>query len=49
MDFSASHAGFVVMSYALSAACLVGLTTYILLRDRKLAKLAKSRGEVEPS
>jgi heme exporter protein CcmD len=36
MDFSANHIGFVIASYALSFACIGGLITLVLLRDRKL-------------
>lgn len=36
MDFSASHIGFVIASYALSAALIGGLVARVVLRDRKL-------------
>jgi len=36
MDFSANHIGFVIASYALTLVFLAGLTTSILLRDRRL-------------
>lgn len=36
MDFSASHIGFVIASYALSVAFIGGLIALVLLRDRKL-------------
>ena len=36
MDFSASHIGFVIASYALTFLCLAGLTASILLKDRRL-------------
>ena len=36
MDLAASHIGFVVSSYALSAIFLLGLTIYVIARDRKL-------------
>ena len=36
MDFSASHAGFVIASYGLSLAVLGFLTVSTLLRDRRL-------------
>ena len=36
MDFSAAHIGFVVASYALSAIFLLGLTIYVVARDRRL-------------
>jgi heme exporter protein CcmD len=36
MDFSANHIGFVIASYALSAAFIGGLIISILLKDRRL-------------
>ncbi|MCA3555915.1 heme exporter protein CcmD [Aestuariivirga sp.] len=36
MDFSASHVGFVIASYALSLVFLAGLIIATLRRDRKL-------------
>jgi heme exporter protein CcmD len=36
MDFSATHIGFVIASYALSFVFLAGLIVSTLLRDRKL-------------
>ncbi len=42
MDFSAPHMGFVIASYGLSALLIVGLTLYVVLRDRRLrAEVAK--------
>jgi heme exporter protein CcmD len=45
MDFNAVHAGFVELSYALSAVFLVGLVVYVLGRDRALAKKVRSLKE----
>lgn len=36
MDFTASHIGFVIASYGISAAFIGGLILQVLLRDRKL-------------
>lgn len=36
MDFSASHAGFVIASYAVSLFFILVLTVYVLARDRRL-------------
>lgn len=36
MDFSANHIGFVLASYALTAAFVGGLILRILVKDRKL-------------
>jgi heme exporter protein D len=36
MDFSAPHMGFVIASYGLSALLIVGLTLWIVVRDRRL-------------
>ena len=36
MDFGAPHLGFVVASYALSAVLILGLSAYILFKDRRL-------------
>jgi heme exporter protein CcmD len=41
MDFSASHIGFVIASYAMSFVFIFGLTIYILARDRKLRSEAE--------
>jgi heme exporter protein CcmD len=38
MDFSAPHIDFVIIAYALSGVCLIGLLAYIFWRDRALAK-----------
>jgi heme exporter protein CcmD len=38
MDFSASHAAFVIAAYAVSFAGLAVLALLILLRDRKLKR-----------
>jgi heme exporter protein CcmD len=35
MDWTAAHAGFVLVSYVLSAICLAALVTYIFARDRR--------------
>ena len=47
MDFTAPHSGFVIASYGLSALLIVGLTLFIVVRDRKVradaAKLDKDR------
>jgi hypothetical protein len=45
MDFSAAHAGFVIVSYALSGFCLISLCLYIFARDRSLANQVKSLNE----
>jgi heme exporter protein CcmD len=45
MDFSAAHAGYVIVSYALSAVGLIGLSVYIFWRDRNLARQVKSLNE----
>jgi heme exporter protein CcmD len=45
MDFSAAHTGYVIVSYALSAFCLVGLCAYIFRQDRNLAKQLKTLNE----
>jgi heme exporter protein D len=36
MDFAAAHIGFVVASYGISFACILGLAAYVVARDRKL-------------
>jgi heme exporter protein CcmD len=36
MDFSASHIGFVIASYALTFVCLAALVLSILMKDRRL-------------
>jgi heme exporter protein CcmD len=38
IDFAASHIGFVIASYALSAVVLVSLCIWVVVRDRKLAR-----------
>lgn len=38
MDFSAPHAGLVIISYLVSAICLVGLCLVTIRRDRALTK-----------
>lgn len=52
MDFTAPHMGFVIASYGLSALLIVGLTLYVVLRDRRLraeaAKLDKKRRWNDP-
>jgi heme exporter protein CcmD len=45
MDFSASHASFVFVSYALTAACLLALCVYIFGRDRSMAQKLKRLNE----
>jgi heme exporter protein CcmD len=45
MDFSAPHAGFTLAAYLVSAAALLGLALYILLKGRKLRK--KIAGQIE--
>jgi heme exporter protein CcmD len=45
MDFSAAHVGYVILCYALSALCLIGLSAYIFWRDRSLAKQVKPMTE----
>ena len=39
MDWTASHAGFVVASYAMSIVFLAGLIIYIFNRDARVRKL----------
>ncbi len=39
MDWSASHSGFVIASYAISAVFIAGLVIYIRMRDRHFKKL----------
>ncbi len=41
MDFSASHIGFVIASYAMSLIFIGILTIYILIKDRKLRSEAE--------
>jgi heme exporter protein CcmD len=36
MDLSANHLGYVVASYGLSAIFILGLTIYVIARDRRL-------------
>lgn len=36
MDLTADHLGFVAASYGLSAIFIIGLTIYVLARDRRL-------------
>jgi heme exporter protein CcmD len=36
MDFSASHIGFVLAAYALTAVLVAGLIIHVILRDRRL-------------
>ena len=36
MDLSAPHMGYVIGAYALSAILIIGLTVYVLARDRGL-------------
>jgi len=47
MDWNASHAGFVVASYAMSIVFLAGLIIYIFNRDararKKLAQFEKTK------
>jgi heme exporter protein CcmD len=38
MDLSAPHLGFVFAAYAVTVVVLVGLISYILMRDRRLAR-----------
>lgn len=38
MDFSAPYVGFTLAAYLVSAAALVGLTLFILLRGRRLRR-----------
>jgi hypothetical protein len=45
MDFSAAHVDYVIVSYALSGLCLIGLCLYIFARDRSLANQVKSLSE----
>ena len=40
MDFSAAHAGFVIAAYTVSFAGLAALVIFILLRDRRLRRVA---------
>jgi heme exporter protein CcmD len=43
MDWSATHAGFVIASYVISAVCVAGLIAYVLGRDTRAKKaLAKT-------
>ncbi len=41
MDYSAPHVDVVIISYALTSLCLIGLIFFMVLRDRKLAKQMK--------
>jgi hypothetical protein len=43
MDFSAPHVGFTLAAYLVSAAALVGLTLFILLKGRKLRQQIEER------
>jgi nitrate reductase gamma subunit len=43
MDYSAPHTGLVIACYVVSAACLIGLTVFVLRRDRQLAAKLKSQ------
>ena len=43
MDYSAPHTGLVIASYIISAICLIGLTVFVLRRDRDLAAKLKSQ------
>jgi Heme exporter protein D (CcmD) len=42
MDYSAPHTGLVIASYLISAICLIGLTVFILKRDRQLVAKLKN-------
>jgi Heme exporter protein D (CcmD) len=43
MDYSAPHTGLVIASYLISAICLIGLTVFVLRRDRQLAAKLKNQ------
>jgi len=49
MDFSAAHVSYVIASYAISGACVVGLFLYVLSRDRALAAKLKHQQEKDKS
>jgi heme exporter protein CcmD len=38
MDWNAAHAGFVIASYAMSLAFILGLLAYVFMRDRRNKK-----------
>jgi heme exporter protein CcmD len=38
MDWNASHAGFVIASYAMSLALVAGLAIYVFARDARFKK-----------
>jgi heme exporter protein CcmD len=38
MDISASHLGYVIAAYGLSALCIAGLCWFVIGRDRALQK-----------
>jgi heme exporter protein CcmD len=41
MDWTASHAAYVTSAYAVSALALAGLTLWVVLRDKRLARKNK--------
>ena len=45
MDFSAPHVSFVILSYAISGICVIGLFLWVILRDRALAEKLKQNVE----
>jgi hypothetical protein len=45
MDFSAPHVGFTLAAYVVSAAALVGLMLFILLKGRKLRQQIEGRSQ----
>ena len=47
MDYSAPHTGLVIVSYLISAICLIGITIFILRRDRQLAAKLKNQNTKE--
>ncbi len=47
MDYSAPHTGLVIASYLISACCLIGLTLFVLRRDRNLAAKLKNQAPKE--